>query len=40
MEIAEAFVGEFICQASIPGRIVNERGNEFANDLLNNILKY
>ena len=36
-EVAEAFVGEFICQAGIPGRLVSDRGNEFVNQLLVNI---
>jgi hypothetical protein len=39
MEVAEAFVGEFICQAGIPGRLVSDRGNEFVNQLLVNISK-
>ena len=37
MEVAEAFVGEFVCQAGIPGRLVSDRGNEFVNQLLTNI---
>ena len=37
VEVAEAFVGEFICQAGIPGRLVSDRGNEFVNQLLVNI---
>ena len=37
IELAEAFVGEFICQAGIPGRVVSDRGNEFVNQLLSNI---
>lgn len=37
VEVAEAFVGEFICQAGIPGRVVSDRGNEFVNQLLGNI---
>ena len=39
MEVAEAFVGEFICQAGVPGRLVSDRGNEFVNQLLDNISK-
>ena len=39
MEVAEAFVGEFVCQAGIPGRLVSDRGNEFVNQLLTNISK-
>jgi len=39
MEVAEAFVGEFICQCGIPGRVVSDRGNEFVNQLLSNISK-
>jgi hypothetical protein len=37
VEVAEAFVGEFICQAGIPGRVVSDRGNEFVNKLLSNV---
>ena len=37
MEVAEAFVGEFICHAGVPGRLVSDRGNEFVNQLLVNI---
>ena len=37
--VAEAFVGEFVCQAGIPGRLVSDRGNEFVNQLLNEISK-
>ena len=37
VEVAEAFVGEFICQAGVPGRVVSDRGNEFVNQLLGNI---
>ena len=37
VEVAEAFVGEFICQAGIPGRVVSDRGNEFVNQLLTNV---
>ena len=37
VEVAVAFVGEFICQAGIPGRVVSDRGNEFVNSLLNNV---
>ena len=37
VEIAEAFVGEFICQAGVPGRVVSDRGNEFVNRLLSNV---
>jgi len=37
VEVAEAFVGEFICQAGVPGRLVSDRGNEFVNQLLKNI---
>jgi len=36
-EVAEAFVGEFVCQAGVPGRLVSDRGNEFVNQLLMNI---
>jgi len=36
-EVAVAFVGEFICQAGIPGRVVSDRGNEFVNSLLTNV---
>jgi len=36
-EVAEAFVGEFVCHAGIPGRLVSDRGNEFVNQLLTNI---
>ena len=36
-EVAVAFVGEFICQAGIPGRVVSDRGNEFVNSLLKNV---
>jgi hypothetical protein len=39
MEVAEAFVGEFICQCGVPGRLVSDRGNEFVNQLLGNISK-
>ena len=39
VEVAEAFVGEFICQAGVPGRLVSDRGNEFVNQLLKNISK-
>jgi exodeoxyribonuclease III len=39
MEVAEAFVGEFVCQAGVPGRLVSDRGNEFVNQLLTNISK-
>jgi hypothetical protein len=39
MEVAEAFVGEFICQTGVPGRLVSDRGNEFVNQLLTNISK-
>jgi hypothetical protein len=37
VEVAEAFVGDFICQAGIPGRVVSDRGNEFVNSLLTNV---
>jgi hypothetical protein len=37
VEVAEAFVGEFVCQAGIPGRLVSDRGNEFVNKLLSNV---
>jgi hypothetical protein len=37
MEVAEAFVGEFICQAGVPGRVISDRGNEFVNQLLSNV---
>ena len=37
VEVAEAFVGEFICHAGVPGRLVSDRGNEFVNQLLVNI---
>ena len=37
VEVAVAFVGEFICLAGIPGRVVSDRGNEFVNSLLNNV---
>ena len=37
VEVAEAFVGEFICQAGVPGRVVSDRGNEFVNRLLANV---
>jgi exodeoxyribonuclease III len=39
MEVAQAFVGEFVCLAGIPGRLVSDRGNEFVNQLLTNISK-
>ena len=39
MEVAEAFVGEFVCQAGVPGRLVSDRGNEFVNQLLTNVSK-
>ena len=39
MEVAEAFVGEFICSAGIPGRVVSDRGTEFVNNLLDNVSK-
>ena len=40
VEIAEAFVGEFICQAGIPGRVViSDRGNEIVNQLLKNVAR-
>ena len=38
-EVAEAFVGDFICQAGVPGRVVSDRGNEFVNQLLSNVSK-
>jgi exodeoxyribonuclease III len=38
-EVAEAFVGEFICQCGVPGRVVSDRGNEFVNQLLTNVSK-
>lgn len=38
-EVAEAFVGEFICQCGVPGRVVSDRGNEFVNQLLKNVSK-
>lgn len=37
VEVAEAFVGEFVCQAGVPGRVVSDKGNEFVNQLLMNI---
>jgi hypothetical protein len=37
VEVTEAFVGEFICQAGVPGRVVSDRGNEFVNRLLSNV---
>ena len=37
VEVAEAFVGEFICQAGIPGCVVSDRGIEFVNQLLGKI---
>jgi hypothetical protein len=37
VEVAEAFVGEFICQAGVPERVVSDRGNEFVNRLLANV---
>ena len=37
VEVAEAFVGEFVCQAGVPGRVVSDRGNEFVNRLLANV---
>jgi hypothetical protein len=37
VEVAEAFVGEFVCQAGIPGRLVSDRGHEFVNKLLANV---
>jgi hypothetical protein len=37
VEVAEAFVGEFVCQAGIPGRVVSDRENEFVNSLLKNV---
>lgn len=37
IEVAEAFVGEFVCQAGVPGRVVSDRGNEFVNRLLANV---
>jgi len=39
MEVAQAFVGEFVCLAGIPGRLVSDRGNEFVNQLLTSISK-
>ena len=39
VEVAEAFVGEFICHAGIPGRVVSDRGNEFVNHILANVSK-
>jgi exodeoxyribonuclease III len=39
MEVAEAFVGEFVCHCGVPGRLVSDRGNEFVNQLLTNISK-
>jgi exodeoxyribonuclease III len=39
MEVAEAFVGEFVCQTGVPGRVVSDRGNEFVNQLLSNVSK-
>jgi exodeoxyribonuclease III len=37
VEVAEAFVGEFICLAGVPGRVVSDKGNEFVNRLLTNV---
>jgi len=37
VEVAEAFVGEFVCQAGIPGRVVSDKGNEFVNQLLKDV---
>ena len=39
VEVAEAFVGEFVCQAGIPGRVVSDKGNEFVNQLLANVAR-
>jgi hypothetical protein len=38
-EVAEAFVGQFVCAAGVPGRLLSDRGNEFVNQLLKNISK-
>ena len=39
LEVAEAFVRHFICQAGIPDTVVSDRGNEFVNSLLKNVSK-
>ena len=38
-EVAENFVTKFICQAGVPGMIVSDKGNEFVNQLLENVSK-
>ena len=39
VEVAEAMVGEFICSAGIPGRMVSDKGNEFVNSLWKNVTR-
>jgi exodeoxyribonuclease III len=39
VEVAEAFVGEFICLAGVPDLVVSDRGNEFVNQLLKNVAR-
>jgi hypothetical protein len=37
VEVAEAFVGEFVCVAGIPEMVVSDKGNEFVNKLMKNV---
>lgn len=37
LEVAEAFVRYFICEAGIPDTVVSDRGNEFVNSILRNV---
>jgi hypothetical protein len=39
LEVAEAFVRFFVCQAGIPDSVVSDRGNEFVNSILVNVSK-
>jgi len=39
LEVAEAFVRYFVCQAGIPDTVVSDRGNEFVNSILVNVSK-
>jgi hypothetical protein len=39
LEVAEAFVRHFVCQAGIPDTVVSDRGNEFVNSILVNVSK-
>ena len=39
LEVAEAFVRYFICQAGIPESVVSDRGNEFVNSILKSVSK-